>query len=226
MQSSLDSNGTLGEGRTRSHVAQLRRLWTRRREKTNVDDRPWAKSELRVSSAQPFTYSTVPETSTMMFKTASNLLLRRAPTLRRSAVGPTRHGAASPLASSSSSGPSPTTASTSTTRNFSSNMDTMESGTKMYMSLYPEGSSDGSTFYCSYYYNSFCVWASIASAASSLHFFLTHSPIKRSPTLSSTIHPDLRLGNIVPDFSCDTTQGHWDSFHEVRSRYTVHIVRS
>ena len=25
-------------------------------------------------------------------------------------------------------------------------MDTMESGTKMYMSLYPEGSSDGSTF--------------------------------------------------------------------------------
>ena len=24
----------------------------------------------------------------------------------------------------------------------------------------------------------------------------------------------LRLGNVVPDFSCDTTQGHWDSFHE------------
>jgi hypothetical protein len=24
----------------------------------------------------------------------------------------------------------------------------------------------------------------------------------------------LRLGNIVPDFSCDTTQGHWDSFHK------------
>ena len=24
----------------------------------------------------------------------------------------------------------------------------------------------------------------------------------------------LRLGNIVPDFSCETTQGKWDSFHE------------
>ena len=24
----------------------------------------------------------------------------------------------------------------------------------------------------------------------------------------------LRLGNIVPDFSCETTHGHWDSFHE------------
>ena len=24
----------------------------------------------------------------------------------------------------------------------------------------------------------------------------------------------LRLGNIVPDFAADTTQGHWDSFHE------------
>lgn len=47
-------------------------------------------------------------------------------------------------------------------------MDTMESGTKFYMSLYPEGSTDGG----------------------------------------------LRLGNIVPDFSCETTHGHWDSFHE------------
>jgi len=44
----------------------------------------------------------------------------------------------------------------------------IESGTKTYMSLYPEGSTDGA----------------------------------------------LRLGNIVPDFSCDTTQGKWDSFHE------------
>jgi 1-Cys peroxiredoxin 6 len=24
----------------------------------------------------------------------------------------------------------------------------------------------------------------------------------------------LRLGNLVPDFSCDTTQGKWTSFHE------------
>jgi len=44
----------------------------------------------------------------------------------------------------------------------------MESGTKMYMSLYPEGSTDGG----------------------------------------------VRLGNIVPDFSCETTQGSWESFHE------------
>lgn len=50
------------------------------------------------------------------------------------------------------------------TRSFST-MDTMESGTKTYMSLYPEGSTDGS----------------------------------------------IRLGNIVPDFSCETTQGNWDS---------------
>lgn len=47
-------------------------------------------------------------------------------------------------------------------------MDSMESGTKMYMSLYPEGSTDG----------------------------------------------NLRLGNIVPDFSADTTQGRIESFHE------------
>lgn len=49
-----------------------------------------------------------------------------------------------------------------------STMDSMESGTKMYMSLYPEGSTDGS----------------------------------------------LRLGNIVPDFSADTTHGPIESFHE------------
>ena len=24
----------------------------------------------------------------------------------------------------------------------------------------------------------------------------------------------LRLGNIIPDFSCETTQGDWESFHE------------
>jgi hypothetical protein len=47
-------------------------------------------------------------------------------------------------------------------------MDSMETGTKKYMSLYPEGSTDGS----------------------------------------------LRLGNIVPDFSCSTTLGDWESFHE------------
>lgn len=47
-------------------------------------------------------------------------------------------------------------------------MDTMDSGTKLYMSLYPEGSTDGS----------------------------------------------LRLGNIVPDFSAETTHGPIESFHE------------
>lgn len=49
-----------------------------------------------------------------------------------------------------------------------STMDTMESGTKTYMSLYPEGSTDGG----------------------------------------------VRLGNIVPDFSMETTHGNFDSFHE------------
>ena len=47
-------------------------------------------------------------------------------------------------------------------------MDTMESGTKMYMSLYPEESTDGG----------------------------------------------MRLGNIVPDFSAETTHGPIESFHE------------
>lgn len=49
-----------------------------------------------------------------------------------------------------------------------STMDSMETGTKTYMSLYPEGSTDGG----------------------------------------------LRLGNIVPDFSMETTHGNFDSFHE------------
>ena len=44
----------------------------------------------------------------------------------------------------------------------------MATGTEFYMSLYPEGSTDGG----------------------------------------------LRLGNIVPDFSAETTQGPWESFHE------------
>jgi len=47
-------------------------------------------------------------------------------------------------------------------------MSPMKSGTDFYMSLYPEGSTDGG----------------------------------------------LRLGNIVPDFAADTTQGKWESFHE------------
>lgn len=46
-------------------------------------------------------------------------------------------------------------------------MDSMKTGTGFYMSLYPEGSTDGG----------------------------------------------LRLGNIVPDFKAETTQGNWPSFH-------------
>jgi len=47
-------------------------------------------------------------------------------------------------------------------------MSPIKSGTDLYMSLYPEGSTDGG----------------------------------------------LRLGNIVPDFKCETTHGNWDSFHK------------
>merc|ERR1719454_1473444 len=47
-------------------------------------------------------------------------------------------------------------------------MDSMSTGTKFYMSLYPEGSTDSG----------------------------------------------IRLGNIVPDFAAETTQGKWKSFHE------------
>jgi 1-Cys peroxiredoxin 6 len=49
-----------------------------------------------------------------------------------------------------------------------STMDSLQTGTKAYMDLYPETSSDGS----------------------------------------------IRLGNVVPDFSCETTHGYWESFHE------------
>ena len=62
--------------------------------------------------------------------------------------------------------PTRLSAGTTTTARGMSTMDTMETGTKMYMSLYPEGSTDGA----------------------------------------------VRLGNIVPDFSCETTHGSWDSF--------------
>ena len=46
-------------------------------------------------------------------------------------------------------------------------LSTIKSGTEMYMSLYPEGSTDS----------------------------------------------QVPLGNIVPDFKAETTQGKWDSFH-------------
>ena len=38
----------------------------------------------------------------------------------------------------------------------------------------------------------------------------------------------LRLGNIIPDFSCETTQGDWESFHEWKKgkvcRYSFRIL--
>lgn len=33
-------------------------------------------------------------------------------------------------------------------------------------------------------------------------------------TAEASTDGGLRLGNVIPDFSCDTTHGHWDSFHE------------
>lgn len=64
-----------------------------------------------------------------MLKAASTVLLRRV-------LAPTVRCSASPAWSTLSR------------RSFcrGGSMDTMESGTKKYMSLYPEGSSDGSTF--------------------------------------------------------------------------------
>jgi len=65
----------------------------------------------------------------MLLKKTSSLLLRRAaaPALRRRVVTPAAFSGM---------------ARTAVVRSFST-MDSMESGTKMYMSLYPEGSSDG-----------------------------------------------------------------------------------
>lgn len=46
------------------------------------------------------------------------------------------------------------------------------------------------------------------------------SDIKSGTTAYMDLYPEastdggVRLGNIVPDFSAETTQGHWDSFHE------------
>ena len=63
-----------------------------------------------------------------------------------------------------------------------STMDDLSTGTKAYMDLYPEESTDGG----------------------------------------------LRLGNVVPDFSCDTTQGYMKSFHswkkgKVRAKGKIEI---
>jgi len=35
----------------------------------------------------------------------------------------------------------------------------------------------------------------------------------------------LRLGNIVPDFSCETTHGYWESFHEWKKGKVSDLVR-
>ena len=65
-------------------------------------------------------------------------------------------------------GPSATVRPSTSSPLFGGAMDDLSTGTKAYMDLYPEQSTDGS----------------------------------------------LRLGNIVPDFSCETTQGPIKSFHE------------
>jgi AhpC/TSA family len=86
-------------------------------------------------------------------------------------------------------------------------MDKLETGTAKYMSLYPEDSTDG-------------------GESQSVKSVSRVSQSSKSVNLSSLISPNLlyrsfirsftalRLGNIVPDFSAETTQGHWDSFHE------------
>jgi len=46
------------------------------------------------------------------------------------------------------------------------------------------------------------------------------SPMKTGTELYMSLYPEassdsgLRLGNITPDFACETTHGHWSSFHE------------
>ena len=62
------------------------------------------------------------------------------------------------------------------------------SGWDTYGKFYPEKSSDGGKYY----------------------FILAYHTILTS-FFSQGV---LRLGNIVPDFSCETTHGHWDSFHK------------
>ena len=74
-------------------------------------------------------------------------------------------------------------------------MSPMKSGTDFYMSLYPEGSTDG--------------------GVCSMHRTSLGPAIRRTdPHTLAGCAAQLRLGNIVPDFAADTTQGKWESFHE------------
>jgi 1-Cys peroxiredoxin 6 len=53
------------------------------------------------------------------------------------------------------------------------------------------------------------VWcqAQITSAFLFSNFALNH-------TICMSFHAGIRLGNVVPEFACETTQGHWYSFHD------------
>ena len=55
----------------------------------------------------------------------------------------------------------------------------------------------------------------VSSEFDELTTFMTLNPcIPFHSTAEASTDGGLRLGNIVPDFSCETTHGHWDSFHE------------
>ena len=40
----------------------------------------------------------------------------------------------------------------------------------------------------------------------------------------SSTDGSLRLGNIVPDFSAETTQGYWESFHEWKKGKVITLI--
>ena len=82
----------------------------------------------------------------------------------------------------------------------------MKTGTEFYMSLYPEGSTDGGV-------QSRALNPSNPSNPTPTE---ASSPATKPVSIASdpTTRRQLRLGNIVPDFAADTTHGKWDSFHE------------
>jgi 1-Cys peroxiredoxin 6 len=73
-------------------------------------------------------------------------------------------------------------------------MDDLKTGTSAYMDLYPTKSTDGGKW--RRIKREFCKITRISSIS------------------QSNVCLGLRLGNIVPDFSAETTQGNWESFHE------------
>ena len=73
-------------------------------------------------------------------------------------------------------------------------MDDLKTGTSAYMDLYPTKSTDGGKW--RRMKRDFC------------------KRTRSSSISQSNVCLGLRLGNIVPDFSAETTQGNWESFHE------------